>query len=197
MDQNIVWHKPSLTKAERRVKMRHHSFVVWFTGLSGSGKSTVANALEAALFERGLHTYLLDGDNVRHGLNKDLGFGDADRQENIRRIGETAKLFVDAGVIVLTAFISPFRIDRQIGRDLLEIGEFIEVFIKCPLSECERRDPKGLYRKARKGELKNFTGIDSAYEEPISPEITLETDHFSPDACVEKIIAYLTEKKLI
>lgn len=193
-DTNIVWHDQHVTKSARVAKNSHKPCVLWFTGLSGSGKSTIANAAEHALFERGCRTYLLDGDNVRHGLNKDLGFGDDDRVENIRRIGEVSKLFVDAGLIVFTAFISPFRSDRQIVRKLLEEGEFIEIFIDTPLDICEQRDPKGLYQKARAGEIPFFTGISSPYEAPINPEIHIHTDKLSVEQTVETIIAYLEEK---
>jgi bifunctional enzyme CysN/CysC len=165
--------------------------VLWFTGLSGAGKSTVANLVEKRLYALGKHTYLLDGDNVRHGLNRDLGFTDADRVENIRRIAETAKLMVDAGLIVLTAFISPFRSERQLARELLGEDEFIEVFVNTPIEICEQRDPKGLYKKARAGELPNFTGIDSAYEAPEAPEIEVDTSLISADELAEEIVARL------
>ncbi|WP_342601659.1 adenylyl-sulfate kinase [Peribacillus sp. FSL E2-0159] len=194
---NVTWHETSLTKALRRKQNGHESTVLWFTGLSGSGKSTIANAVAKELYNRNIRSYVLDGDNIRHGLNKDLGFSEEDRTENIRRIGEVSKLFVDSGQFVLTAFISPFRADRQIVRDLLDEGEFIEVYIKCPIEECEVRDPKGLYDKARKGIIKDFTGIDSPYEEPEQPEITLESDQYSIEECVEQVIGYLTAKKAI
>lgn len=171
---DVVWHDHTIDKAFRAKQKRQTPCVLWFTGLSGSGKSTLAGALEQALATQGYHTYLLDGDNVRHGLCQDLGFSEADRQENIRRVGEVAKLMVDAGLIVLTAFISPHRQERASVRQRLPEGEFLEVFVDTPLEECERRDPKGLYRKARKGEIPNFTGIDSAYEAPSSPELHLE-----------------------
>ena len=190
---NIVWHAHKITKQERAVQKNQKPSILWFTGLSGSGKSTIANALEQRLFQLGYHTYLLDGDNVRHGLNKDLGFSDEDRIENIRRIGETAKLFADAGLIVLTAFISPFRSDRKLVRSLVGKGEFIEIFVDTPLEVCEKRDPKGLYAKARRGEIKLFTGIDSPYESPLEPEITLHTDREDVEACAEKIIRYLMD----
>ncbi|MFP3512851.1 adenylyl-sulfate kinase [Peribacillus sp. SIMBA_075] len=194
---NVTWHETSLTKELRRKQNGHESTVLWFTGLSGSGKSTIANAVAKELYNRNIRSYVLDGDNIRHGLNKDLGFSEEDRTENIRRIGEISKLFVDSGQFVLTAFISPFRADRQIVRDLLEEGEFIEVYIKCPIEECEVRDPKGLYDKARKGIIKDFTGIDSPYEEPEQPEIILESDQYSIEECVEQVIGYLTAKKAI
>lgn len=194
---NVTWHETSLTKELRRKQNGHESTVLWFTGLSGSGKSTIANAVAKELYNRKIRSYVLDGDNIRHGLNKDLGFSEEDRTENIRRIGEVSKLFVDSGQFVLTAFISPFRADRQIVRDLLEEGEFIEVYIKCPIEECEVRDPKGLYDKARKGIIKDFTGIDSPYEEPEQPEIILESDKYSIEECVEQVIGYLTAQKAI
>ncbi|MFJ7850825.1 adenylyl-sulfate kinase [Peribacillus sp. NPDC097206] len=194
---NVTWHDASVTKELRRKQNGHESTVIWFTGLSGSGKSTIANAVANELYNRNIRNYVLDGDNIRHGLNKDLGFSEKDRTENIRRIGEVSKLFVDSGQFVLTAFISPFRADRQIVRDLLGEGEFIEVYIKCPLEECEVRDPKGLYDKARKGIIKNFTGIDSPYEEPEHPEIVLESSQFSVEECVEQVIDYLTTKRAI
>jgi len=172
---NVVWHEQAILKEDRRKQNGHNSFVLWFTGLSGSGKSTLANALAARLYNDGVRNYVLDGDNVRHGLNKDLGFSEEDRTENIRRIGEVAKLFVDSGQVVLTAFISPFQEDRKLVRDLLEDKEFIEVYVKCPIETCEERDPKGLYEKARQGIIKDFTGISSPYEEPESPEITVES----------------------
>ncbi|MGG3450602.1 adenylyl-sulfate kinase [Domibacillus aminovorans] len=191
MAENIVWHEQSLTKEERRTKSGHHSSVLWFTGLSGSGKSTVANAAARRLFDLGVNTYVLDGDNVRHGLNKDLGFSDEARKENIRRIGEVAKLFVDSGQLVFTAFISPFREDRDTVRALLEDGEFIEVFVECPIEKCEERDPKGLYKKARAGEIPEFTGITSPYEAPDKPELVLNTDQFTVDECVDQLVDYL------
>ncbi|UOY93239.1 adenylyl-sulfate kinase [Ectobacillus sp. JY-23] len=197
MSENIIWHDASVTKAERRKQNKHNSFVLWFTGLSASGKSTVANAVARKLFDANIRSYVLDGDNVRHGLNRGLGFSEEDRKENIRRIGEVAKLFVDSGTIVLTAFISPFQEDRQTVRNLLEADEFIEVFVYCPLEECEKRDPKGLYEKARNGEIKQFTGIDSPYEEPVKPEITLHTHVYTADACAEQLLQYLREKQYI
>ncbi len=197
MDINITWHTASVSKEERRKKNEHHSFVIWFTGLSASGKSTVANAVARKLFDRNIGNYVLDGDNIRHGLNKDLSFSERDRAENIRRIGEVSKLFVDQGTIVLTAFISPFREDRQQVRDIFEKDEFIEVFVKCPIEECEKRDPKGLYEKARQGEIKQFTGIDSPYEEPEKVELTVETNRYSIEECAEQIIRYLQERSFI
>lgn len=170
---NIVWHQHFIDKAARSAQKGHKPALLWFTGLSGSGKSTLAGALEAELMQRGIHTYLLDGDNVRHGLCSDLGFATADRQENLRRVGEVAKLMVDAGLVVLAAFVSPYRAERAAIRARLPEGEFIEVFVDTPLSECEQRDPKGLYKKARAGEIKHFTGIDDPYEAPEQADIHL------------------------
>ncbi len=195
--EDIVWHLHNIDKSTRAAQKRQKPCILWFTGLSASGKSTTANAVEKRLFELGHHTYLLDGDNVRHGLNKDLGFSDADRVENIRRIGEMAKLFADAGLIVLSAFISPFRADRKMVRDLVEAGEFVEIYMDTPLSICEQRDPKGLYKKARHGEIRNFTGIDSAYEAPQSAEITINTAECDVDACADKVIDYLKKNEII
>jgi adenylylsulfate kinase len=194
---NVVWHEQSLTKKNRRKQNGHNSFVVWFTGLSGSGKSTLANAVAARLFNDKVRNYVLDGDNIRHGLNKDLGFSEEDRTENIRRIGEVAKLFVDSGQVVLTAFISPFQADRKIVRDLLEEKEFIEVYVKCPIDTCEQRDPKGLYVKARQGLIKDFTGINSPYEEPVKPELVIDTHSFSIEENVEQVIQYLKQIEVI
>jgi adenylylsulfate kinase len=189
--------KGKITKLDRQKLNGHKSAILWFTGLSGSGKSTLAYTLEEELYKRGIHTYILDGDNIRKGLNKDLGFSEKDRQENIRRIGEVAKLFVDAGLIVLVATISPFKKDRLFVRNLVEPDEFIEIYVKCPLEICEIRDPKGLYKKARKGLIKNFTGIDSPYEEPDNPEIVIETDKETIQEGVSKIIKFLEEKGII
>ncbi|GAA0487003.1 adenylyl-sulfate kinase [Salinibacillus aidingensis] len=191
--ENIVWHDSKVTKEERQKLNGHKSAVLWFTGLSGSGKSTVSVELEKELYKQGVHTYRLDGDNVRHGLNKNLGFSPEDRKENIRRIGEVAKLMVDAGLFTLTAFISPYREDRDAVRELLDDGEFIEVFVKASVEACEARDPKGLYKKARAGEIKGFTGIDAPYEEPGNPEITVETDQQSLEESVQQIVDYLKE----
>ncbi len=171
--------------------------VLWFTGLSGSGKSTIANALEEMLYHNGNFTYLLDGDNIRHGLNKDLGFNESSRIENIRRVGEVAKLFVDSGLLVLTAFISPFIKDRELVKNLFEEGEFLEIFIDTPLETCEKRDPKGLYKKARDGKIKNFTGIDSPYEPPKNAQIHIKNDNISIDEACQKIVDYLIKKKYI
>lgn len=194
---NIVWHEASVDRAARADKRGHRSAILWFTGLSGSGKSTLANAVNAALFERGLGTYVLDGDNVRHGLCKDLGFSDADREENIRRIGEIAKLFLDAGVIVLTAFVSPFRADRDKARDLVEAGDFFEIFCAADLDVCESRDPKGLYAKARSGAIKEFTGISSPYEAPDTPELKIDTGAQDLAESVNVVIKALQDKGVI
>ncbi|WP_059103145.1 adenylyl-sulfate kinase [Shouchella shacheensis] len=193
----IVWHEAAVQKEERQKRNAHKSCVLWFTGLSGAGKSTLANALDTTLFAQGATTYVLDGDNIRHGLNHDLGFSNEDRQENIRRIGEVAKLFVDAGTIVSTAFISPFQEDRDSVREKLGEGEFIEVFVKCSLDECERRDVKGLYEKARSGKIPSFTGISSPYEEPSQPELVIETDQQTVEESVEEILRYLQSKEMI
>ena len=197
MDKNIVWHDYAITQAMRSKLKGHRPCILWFTGYSGSGKSTVAGALEHALYQKNIHTYLLDGDNVRHGLCRDLGFSDADRVENIRRVGELAKLMVDAGQIVLTAFISPFQSERDMVRDLVGEDQFIEVFLDTPLSVCEERDPKGLYKKARAGEIKHFTGIDSDYQPPVSPEVTLDTSTLSLSQSVETLLLYLEQKQII
>jgi bifunctional enzyme CysN/CysC len=185
---NIHWQALELGKLQRAMLKHQTPRCIWFTGLSGSGKSTVANMLEKRLHADGRHTYMLDGDNVRHGLNRDLGFSEADRVENLRRVGEVAKLMVDAGLIVLVSFISPFRADRQTARELFEPGEFIEVHVDTPLAECERRDVKGLYAKARRGELKNFTGIDSPYEPPVAAELVIDTSKDNPEACALQVL---------
>jgi adenylylsulfate kinase len=190
---NIVWHDSKVTKEDRQKLNGHKSVVLWFTGLSGAGKSTLSVEVEKELHQRGIRTYILDGDNIRHGLNKDLGFSAEDRKENIRRIGEVAKLMVDAGIVTLTAFISPYREDREMVRQLLGEKEFIEIYVKCSLEECERRDPKGLYKKARAGEIKGFTGIDDPYEEPENPELVVETDKQTLEESIKQIIAYLEE----
>ncbi|WP_130831401.1 adenylyl-sulfate kinase [[Erwinia] mediterraneensis] len=195
-DENVVWHAHAVTRAEREQQHGHQGAVLWFTGLSGSGKSTVAGALEQALYQAGVSTYLLDGDNVRHGLCRDLGFSDADRKENIRRVGEVAKLLVDAGLVVLTAFISPHRAERQMVRDLLAPGQFIEVFVDTPLAVCEQRDPKGLYKKARAGELKNFTGIDAVYEAPVAADIHLHGEAAITELCAQ-VMAELQRREII
>jgi bifunctional enzyme CysN/CysC len=194
---NVTWHAQTVDKGARAQQKSQKPAVLWFTGLSGAGKSTVANALEQALFQRGHHSYLLDGDNVRHGLNRDLGFSDEDRVENIRRIGEVARLMADSGLVVLTAFISPFRADRAMVRELMDDGEFVEIHVSAPLETCETRDPKGLYAKARAGVIRNFTGIDSPYEAPESPEVVVDTARMSVDECVDELLAYLKRRGIL
>lgn len=195
--QNITWHDSEVTKTERQSQNGHKSVVLWFTGLSGSGKSTISVALEKALFERRIHAYRLDGDNIRHGLNNNLGFSPEDRKENIRRIGEVSKLLADAGLITLTAFISPYREDRDRVREILEDGEFIEVYAKASVETCEQRDPKQLYKKARAGEIKNFTGFDAPYEAPEHAEIVVDTETTSVEEAVQQILDYLEDKQII
>lgn len=192
--ENIKWHQSKVTKEHRRQLNNHKSAVLWFTGLSGSGKSTISVELEKELHNMGVLTYRLDGDNIRHGLNKNLGFSPENRKENIRRIGEVSKLMVDAGLVTLSAFISPYREDRDEVRELLDDGEFIEVFVDASIEMCESRDPKGLYKKARAGEIKGFTGIDAPYETPINPEITVATDVQCIEASVQTIVSYLKVK---
>ncbi|MGX6443405.1 adenylyl-sulfate kinase [Neobacillus sp. K501] len=195
--QNITWHHSTISKNDRQILNQHKSCVLWFTGLSGSGKSTLANAVDSALYHEGVQSYVLDGDNIRHGLNKDLRFSPEDRTENIRRIGEVAKLFVESGQIVSTAFISPFLEDRAIVREMFAPGEFIEIYVHCPIQVCENRDPKGLYKKARNGEIPEFTGISSPYEAPKNPEILIDTDKMTIGESVEKIIRFLKDKKIL
>lgn len=209
-DPIVVWHEHSVTRADRERLNGHRGCVVWFTGLSGCGKSTVANVVDRKLFERGVRTYLLDGDNVRHGLNATpqmlaeryseefgkrfgLGFGQQDREENIRRVGAVSQLMCDAGLVTLTAFVSPYRSDRDAVRASLAAGDFIEVFVDAPLEVCEARDPKGLYKKARAGQIKDFTGIDAPYEAPIDPQLVLKSAELSPEALAEEVLRYLTE----
>ena len=194
---NIVWHQVSVSRNAISNKRGHRSAILWFTGLSGSGKSTLANAVNAALFKLDLSSYVLDGDNIRHGLCKDLGFSDLDREENIRRIGEVSKLFLDAGVIVLTAFVSPFRADREKARSLVSEEDFLEIHCAADLSTCEHRDTKGLYAKARAGQIKDFTGISSPYEEPEDPELKLDTGSMGLDACVDAVIQKLIDLNIV
>lgn len=191
---NVTWHEHHVSKAERCALNKHQGALLWFTGLSGSGKSTVANTVDHMLHSQGKHTFVLDGDNVRMGLNKNLGFSPEDRTENIRRIGEVGKLFVDAGTITMTAFISPYREDRDKIRELLEPGEFIEVYVQASLDTCEQRDPKGLYKKARAGEIKEFTGISAPYEEPAKPELVLDSDSKGIDELAQEVVAFLDSK---
>ncbi|QTA38428.1 adenylyl-sulfate kinase [Thermosipho ferrireducens] len=195
--KHIYWHEGKVSKEEREKLLKQKGVLLWFTGLSGSGKSTIAREVEWRLHDMGKLAYVLDGDNIRHGLNSDLGFSPEDRKENIRRIGEVAKLFVDAGVITMTAFISPYKVDRERARKLLKDGEFIEIFVKCPIEVLIERDPKGLYKKALSGEIKEFTGISAPYEEPENPEILIETDKESLEESVEKVMNYLKEKGII
>jgi len=194
---NITWHQAIVTAQDREALLNQKGCIIWFTGLSGSGKSTLANAVEQLLHQRKHHTYVLDGDNVRHGLNKNLGFSPTDREENIRRIGEVSKLFADAGTVVMTAFISPYRADREQARALIAEDRFVEVFVECPLDVCEERDTKGLYKKARAGEIKEFTGISAPYEPPLHPEVTVNTAELSLEECAQKVIAFLEKTALV
>ena len=194
---DVVWHHATVTRERRETQNGHRGAILWFTGLSGAGKSTVAHALEERLHMMGCRTFVFDGDNVRHGLCGDLGFSIEDRTENIRRVGEMVKLFLDAGVISLTAFISPLRSDRRRVRQLVGEGDFIEVYCRCSLDTCEARDVKGLYKKARAGEISNFTGISSPYEEPEQPEVTIDTDKLTIDESVDQLIEYLRERKVL
>ncbi|MCK5643466.1 MAG: adenylyl-sulfate kinase [Gammaproteobacteria bacterium] len=194
---NTVWHHATVTRQRREQQNGHKAVILWFTGLSGAGKSTLAHAVEERLHQMGCRTFVFDGDNVRHGLCVDLAFSDEDRKENIRRIGEMSKLFMEAGVIALTAFISPFRADRQKVRNLVEESDFIEIYCRCSLDVCEHRDVKGLYQKARAGEIKEFTGISSPYEEPETPELVIDTGEKALDECVCNIIKYLQKYGII
>jgi len=194
---NVVWHKATVTRKRREARHRHRSAIVWFTGLSGSGKSTLAHAVEERMHRHGCHTFVFDGDNVRHGLCADLGFSEADRSENIRRIGEMCRLFVNAGVVAMTAFISPIREDRRRVRDLVSKDDFIEIYCRCSLEVCEQRDVKGLYKRARAGEIKNYTGISSPYEEPEHPDLILDTDTDPLDECVERVVDLLVERGVV
>jgi adenylylsulfate kinase len=196
-NNNCVWHHATVTRDRREKQNGHGSAILWFTGLSGAGKSTLAHAVEERLHKMGCRTYVFDGDNVRHGLNKDLGFSVEHRKENIRRISEMCRLFIDAGVIALAAFISPFREDRARVRDLVNEGDFIEIFCDCSIDVCESRDVKGMYAKARRGEIKEFTGISSPYEKPENPELCLNTGDAPLEECVDAVVAYLLEKEII
>ncbi len=197
MERHLYWHKQKISKEKRQKLHRQKSYVLWFTGLSGSGKSTLANALESELHQLGLSTYLLDGDNIRHGLNSDLSFSSDDRKENIRRLGEVCKLFVEAGCIVLSAFISPYEADREKVRSLFSADEFIEIYVKCPLETCEGRDEKGLYALARSGKIDNFTGISSPYEPPQNPEIIVDTEKMSVRENIRAILTFLKHEQLL
>jgi adenylylsulfate kinase len=197
VSSNTVWHHATVTRARREARNEHRGAIVWFTGLSGSGKSTLAHAVEEALHQRGCHTFVLDGDNVRHGLCGDLGFSAKDRVENIRRIGEVAKLYMEAGVIVLTAFISPYRADRIRVRGMVEHGDFIEIYCDSPIEVCESRDVKGLYKKARAGQISDFTGISSPYEIPENPELTVNTGTEELNACVQQVLGEMTQRGIV
>lgn len=196
-NKNIIWHQGKVSPEQRRAQLKQAGAVVWFTGLSGSGKSTLAHEVESRLIQQGIHAYVLDGDNVRHGLNRDLGFSDADRTENIRRIAEVTRLFFEANIIVLTAFISPFRADRDQARALITPGHFIEAYCEAGVDDCEKRDPKGLYAKARKGEIQDFTGISSPYEAPLNPELRLATASAAVEECAQQVIDSLKARKII
>ncbi|MDQ0232505.1 adenylyl-sulfate kinase [Metabacillus malikii] len=195
--ENLYNHHFHISKRSRQELHGHNSFVLWFTGLSGSGKSTIANLVEKKLHVSGHSTYILDGDNIRKGINNNLDFTEEDRKENVRRVAEISKLFVDAGIIVLTSVISPFQADRESARKKVENNEFIEIYIKCPIEECEKRDPKGLYKKARSGLINGFTGINSPYEEPLNPELTINSMKRTPEECAEVIINYLKDNQYI
>lgn len=194
---NITWHQSIINRADQEKQSGHRSVALWFTGLSGSGKSTISNAFQKKLFENGHRVYLLDADNLRHGLNSNLGFSLEDRSENIRRVGEVSKLFVDAGVIIMAALISPLRQDRTQIRNLFSAGDFVEIFVQCSLETCQRRDPKGLYQKALNGEIKEFTGISSPYEEPLNPEVIVDSETMSINECVDHLWKYLENQKII
>lgn len=194
---NVVWHKGMITKENRWTLNRHKSALIWITGLSASGKSTIAHELESLLYEKGIRSYVLDGDNVRHGLNRNLGFSAEDRKENLRRVGEVAKLFVDAGILTIASFISPYASDRSMIRTLFQEGEFIEVYLDCAIGICESRDPKGLYKKARKGEIVHFTGISDPYEIPVNPEIAVDTSALSVEESVAEILAYMKDRGIV
>jgi len=190
---NIFWERSLITRQDREIKNGHRSFVLWFTGLPSSGKSTIAHNVEKSLFELGCHTYVFDGDNIRHGLCKDLGFSSSDRSENIRRIAEVIKLFIDAGIICLSAFVSPTRKDRENARKIIGNKDFIEIYVKCSIEVCENRDKKGLYKKAKAGLIPNYTGVNGLYEEPLSPDLILETDKYSIEQCKEKVINFVKQ----
>ncbi len=197
MQRNIRWHTANISRSDREAIHKHKSVILWFTGLSGAGKSTLAHAVEDALHQKGCSTYVLDGDNVRHGLCTDLDFSPSSRAENIRRVGEVAKLMLEAGVITLTAFISPYKADRERVRQLVPMGDFIEIYCHCPVEVCEQRDVKGLYAKARKGLISDFTGISSPYEAPETPELSLDTDSIPLAACVDRVLALLQDRMII
>jgi adenylylsulfate kinase len=195
--EHVVWHENLVSRNDRNRINKHRSGIVWFTGLSAAGKSTIAHHLEKELFDRGIRAYVLDGDNVRHGINVNLGFTREDRRENLRRIAEVARLFADAGLVVLSAFISPFREDRDFVREIVGVDNFFEVYVKCPVEVCEKRDPKGLYKKARAGIIRNYTGVDSPYEEPESPDLIIDTNDLDVESSVQSVLALLEERKFI
>jgi adenylylsulfate kinase len=197
MTENVVWHERLVSRRERNLLNKHKSGVVWFTGLSAAGKSTIAHHLEKDLFDRGIRVYVLDGDNVRHGINSNLGFSREDRKENLRRIAEVSKLYVDAGIVVLAAFISPYREDRAYIKEIVGPEDFFEIYVNCSLQACENRDPKGLYKKARAGLIKNYTGIDAPYEEPLSPDLEIDTEKLDVDSSVRKVLTFLDDRKFI
>ncbi|MDQ7837696.1 MAG: adenylyl-sulfate kinase [Thermodesulfobacteriota bacterium] len=197
MQNHVIWHKGYVNRSDRNRLNNHRSGLVWFTGLSASGKSTIAHHVEKELFNRGIRVYVLDGDNIRHGLNSNLGFSPGDRKENLRRIVELSKLVADAGILVLAAFISPFRTDREYIRSRFEGDNFLEIYVKCPVEECERRDPKGQYRKARAGIIKEYTGVSSPYEEPLNPDLVIETENLSLGDAVQKVLKFLDDKKFV
>ncbi|MFQ5509874.1 MAG: adenylyl-sulfate kinase [Leptospirillia bacterium] len=196
-DRNLTWHHGAINREVRNAFNGHKSGVIWMTGYSASGKSTIAHAMEERLFKDRIRVYVLDGDNVRHGLNRDLGFSSEDRKENLRRVAEVARLFCDAGIVVLSAFISPYREDRALARESIGSDDFHEVFIDCPIEVCEQRDPKGIYKKARAGKIKHFTGIDDPYEPPLNPDLVLETSKYSIEECEQQFVDYLRSKGLI
>ena len=196
-NRHVIWHEGYVTRRDREQKNKHKSLLVWFTGLSAAGKSTIAHLVEKELFERGIRSYVLDGDNIRHGLNSNLGFTREDRMENLRRVAEVSKLMVDAGILVLAAFISPFREDRAYVRGRFETGDFLEVYVKCPIEVCEKRDPKGQYKKARAGIIKNYTGISAPYEEPENPELVIDTGKLDFESSMRKMVDRLAERNVI
>ncbi|MGC2062671.1 MAG: adenylyl-sulfate kinase [Thermodesulfovibrionales bacterium] len=197
MTENVIWHERLVARRERNLMNKHKSGLVWFTGLSASGKSTIAHHLEKDLFDRGIRSYVLDGDNVRHGINSNLGFSREDRKENLRRIAEVSKLYVDAGIVVLAAFISPYRDDRAYVKEVVGAEDFFEIYVQCSLDVCEKRDPKGLYKKARAGIIKNYTGIDAPYEEPLNPDLTIDTVVLDIESSVKSVLTFLDERKFI
>lgn len=197
MTEHVIWHERLVSRRERNLLNKHKSGVVWFTGLSASGKSTISHHLEKELFDRGIRAYVLDGDNVRHGINSNLGFSREDRRENLRRIAEVSRLFVDSGIVVLAAFISPYREDRAYVRDLVGFPDFFEIYVECPIEVCEMRDPKGQYKKARAGIIKNYTGIDAPYEVPENPDLTINTVSLDVEASARKVLTFLDERKFI